>query len=210
MVKAILFDFWGTLVETGVRSPLKQLKDILHIDLPFSDYVIRVERAMMTRSFSELREAFLAVAQEFDVPCAEEQLEQLIGMWNKSWMFARPYAEVRDVLQELQGKYLVILVSNTDSFSVPRVVEKWKLEPFFTAKYFSFETGLLKHDVELFQKIFADHQLLPQDCMMVGDSIESDMRAAQQAGMACVLIDPRNMREFQPKIKNLLQLERVL
>ena len=41
MVKAILFDFWGTLVENGVRSPVKQVKWILMLkDMDFSEYII--------------------------------------------------------------------------------------------------------------------------------------------------------------------------
>ena len=48
MVKAILFDFWGTLMEQGVRSPIQHVKNALQIDLPFSEYVVRMERAMMT------------------------------------------------------------------------------------------------------------------------------------------------------------------
>ena len=29
MTKAIIFDLWGTLVENGVHSPIKQVKNIL-------------------------------------------------------------------------------------------------------------------------------------------------------------------------------------
>ncbi len=210
MSKAILFDLWGTLMETGVRSPLKRAKEILQIDLPFSDYVLRMEKVMMTKPFTELKEAFLAVAQEFAVPCSEEQLELLIGMWNKSWMLARPYAEVRDVLTELQGQYLLILISNTDCFSVAKVLEKWNFGQYFTQIYLSCETGLLKTDPALFEKIFQDHQLKKEDCLLVGDSLESDMGSAQKAGIRSILIDPRNSREFEPKIKNLLQLDRYL
>ena len=67
MVKAILFDFWGTLVENGVHSPIKQVKNILNIRLPFSEYVIRMEKAMMTQEFSSLKDAFIAVGKEFNI-----------------------------------------------------------------------------------------------------------------------------------------------
>ena len=51
MVKAIIFDFWGTLVENGVWSPIKQVKQILDIDVPFSEYVVRMEKAMIPALF---------------------------------------------------------------------------------------------------------------------------------------------------------------
>ena len=52
MVKAVIFDFWGTLMENGVWSPIKQVQQILQIDLPFSEYVGRMEQAMMTEKRS--------------------------------------------------------------------------------------------------------------------------------------------------------------
>ena len=46
MLKAIIFDFWGTLVETGTSSPIRQVKDILRLRLSFPAYVTRMEEAM--------------------------------------------------------------------------------------------------------------------------------------------------------------------
>src|SRR3989344_2881891 len=117
MVKAIIFDFWGTLVENGVWSPIKQVQQILNLDLSFSDYVSRMELAMMTKKFDSLKEAFQAVCEEFAVSCTEEKMEQLIGTWNKSWMLAKPYEEVQEELDNLKKEYKLILVSNTDNLS---------------------------------------------------------------------------------------------
>ena len=75
MVKAILFDFWGTLVENGVWSPIKQVKRIINIHTPFSEYVVRMEKAMMTQKFSSLKDAFESVCKEFGVECGKEQIE---------------------------------------------------------------------------------------------------------------------------------------
>ena len=60
MTKIILLDFWGTLVENGVWSPTKQVRNILGIRMPFPEYVVRMERSMMTKEFSSLK-AFLYV-----------------------------------------------------------------------------------------------------------------------------------------------------
>ena len=69
MVKAILFDFWGTLVSNGVWSPIKQVKQKLDINMPFSEYVVRMERAMMTEKFPSLKKAFENVFLEFSILC---------------------------------------------------------------------------------------------------------------------------------------------
>ncbi len=209
MVKAILFDFWGTLVENGTWSPLKQLKEILHIGLPFSEYITRVEKAMMTSKFVGLKDAFEAVCQEFKINPSEEQVEQLIGLWNKSWMLAKPYLDTEKELQKLAGNYQLILVSNTDCFSAPRVLTKFKMEKLFSKIYLSFEHNLLKGE-DLLQKILDENNLQVEDCVFVGDSIESDVEAAKSVGMRAILIDRRDRREFEPKIKNLSELEKFL
>ncbi len=209
MVKAILFDFWGTLVENGTWSPLKQLKDILRIGLPFSEYITRVEKAMMTSKFVGLKDAFEAVCQEFKINPSEEQVEQLIGLWNKSWMLAKPYLDTEKELLKLAGNYKIILVSNTDCFSVPRVLTKFKMEKLFFKMYLSFEHNLLKGE-DLLQKILDENNLQVEDCVFVGDSIESDIEAAKSVGMKAILIDRRDRREFETKIKNLGELEKFL
>jgi len=210
MVKVILFDFWGTLVENGVWSPTKQAKNILQIDVPFSDYVTRMERAMMTSKFFELKDAFLAVGNEFKVKVNPRQMDLLIGMWNKSWMLAQPYKEVKEVLEKLKEKYTLILVSNTDCFSEKRVLEKFGLLKYFDKAFFSHEMGLLKTDKRFFDQVLFDLNVPAEDCLMVGDSLQSDVHAAQQAGIKAVLIDRKNLREHSLKISSLIELERVL
>lgn len=206
MAKAILFDFWGTLVENGVWSPSKQIQRILQLDMPFSEFILRMEQALMTKPFNELKEAFMAVADEFQVVLEEEQLEELIGMWNKNWMLAKPYPDVESTLQDLQNDYLLILISNTDHFSLPKVLEKFSLEKFFHQKYLSCDIGLLKTDPGFITKILDDLKLSPQEVLLVGDSIESDMKAAEQAGIKGILIDRHNRRDFPQKVQSLRQL----
>lgn len=210
MTKAILFDFWGTLVEAGLHSPIKQVQDILAIELPFSEYVVRMERAMMTMPFNALTEAFEAVCREFRIEPTAEQMEQLIGMWNKSWMLSRPYYEVEPVLAQLQNKYRLILISNTDCFSLPRALEKFQLGKYFEKSYLSFEQGILKNEASFLSKIMEELQVQKEDCLLVGDSIESDIAAARNAGIRAVLVDRRNRRDFSPKIQHLRELQRML
>jgi len=206
-VEAILFDFWGTLVENGVWSPIKQVKDILGLRMPFSDYVVRMEKAMMRSEFPTLKEAFESVCREFEVECDEEKLEKLIGMWNKSWMLAQPYEEVVEELQKLRENYKLFLVSNTDSFSVNQVLDKFKLRELFDETFLSYNLGLIKTDPGFFKRVLDKTGLNSESCIVVGDSIQSDMIAAKNAGIKAILIDRKNTRDFQPKIKNLKELD---
>ncbi len=210
MIKVILFDFWGTIVEQGVWSPTKQVQSVLKIRLPFSEYIVRMEKVMMARKYDSLKEAFQNVAEEFAVPCSEQQMETLIGLWNKSWMLAYPYEEVVEALTKLRQNYTLVLVSNTDCFSINKVLTKFALRELFHRAYFSYETGVLKTEPSFFKTILGDLGVSADECVMVGDSLQSDMDAAQKAGIKGILVDRHDSREFRPKIKSVGELEPVL
>lgn len=210
MVKVLLFDFWGTLVEQGVHSPIKQVKTILNIDLPFPEYVVRMERAMMTRKFVDLREAFTSVCTEFNLSCSEEKIEELVGMWNKSWMLAHPYLEVEKVLAQLEQKYTLVLVSNTDNFSVQNVLEKYPLRHHFKHLFLSFETGLLKTDQGFFSHLLNELGVDVDDCVMIGDSIQSDILPAKRMGINAILVDRRGSRDSEQSVRTLDEVEGLL
>ncbi len=206
MTKAILFDFWGTLVEAGVWSPLKQVKGILEVKIPFSNFVNRVETAMMTKPYESLTEAFKNVLKEFEIKPDQTKIETLIGMWNKSWMLARPYEETIEILTELKKKYKLILISNSDSISLPLTLKKFDLAQYFHKMFFSFELGMIKTDSFFLQNVLSGLKLLPRDCLVVGDSLESDIAAAVAAGIPAILIDRKDTRTYINKIKTLREI----
>ncbi|MFH1395941.1 MAG: HAD family hydrolase [archaeon] len=210
MTKIILFDFWGTLVENGVWSPIKQVRNILGIRIPFSEYVVRMERAMMIKKYSNLREAFEAVSGEFSIPIDNYKIEKLVGLWNKSWMLAQPYPEVKEILTKLKKKYKLVLVSNTDPFSIENVLEKFDLKGLFDQNFLSYQIGQIKSDPEFFKQILKELNVDKEDCVMVGDSIQSDIIPAKRLEIKAILVDRRNSRDYHPKIKNLQELEKVL
>src|SRR3989344_206202 len=210
MVKAILFDFWGTLMSNGVWSPIKQVKQKLDINMPFSEYVVRMERAMMTEKFPSLKKAFENVFLEFSIPENEEVLNELIGMWNNNWMLAKPFEETEEVLKQLKGKYKLFLTSNTDNFSIESIFNKYPFQQYFDGIFLSCELNLIKTDKN-FLKVVIDQTGIPADEMiMVGDSMQSDIITAKKIGINAVLIDRNDTRNYHQKIKNLKELFQYL
>jgi FMN phosphatase YigB (HAD superfamily) len=69
---------------------------------------------------------------------------------------------------------------------------------------------LLKTDEEFFQLVLKSIKLAPDECCMVGDSIESDIEAAQKAQILALLLDRRNSRQFTPKIQNLREINKFV
>jgi HAD superfamily hydrolase (TIGR01549 family) len=210
-VKAIFFDFWGTLVENGVRSPVKQVKWILRLnEMDFSEYIVKFEEVFMTKEIESLKQGFEEVVKEFTTNAPDFLIEKLIGMWNKNSILAQPYEETIEVLESLKQDYKLILISNTDNFSINSVLEKYDLKKYFDETALSCETGLLKSDKKAFENVLKKLKIKKGEAIMVGDSMESDVKSAENAGIRPILIDRRDRRDFEDKISSLRELKEKL
>ena len=211
MIKAILFDFWGTLVEHGVYpSPFKQVRHLLRIRMPFSEFVPRFEKAFMLNKYDSLYDGFREVAKEFRVNPPDFVYDKLVGVWNKNKILAKPYPETMDALAELKKKYQLALVSNTDCFSVNEIIDKYDFRKFFNVIHLSYETGLLKTDREMFRNVLKKMRVKKDEAVMVGDSMESDIIGAESAGLKAVLVDRKDRREYPNKAGSLEELKDML
>ncbi|RJQ15702.1 HAD family hydrolase [Candidatus Woesearchaeota archaeon] len=211
MVKAIFFDLWGTLVETTVYpSPIRQVKYILGIQGTFQDYILTFEQIFMTKTFSSLEEGFREVCKAFDIEPTKDQLDQLIGLWNKKNLISKPYPETLEVLEKLHKKFKLVLISNTDCFSTEQTLDKFDMTKYFEKIVVSYKEGKLKSHPELFANALKELKIKKEDAIMIGDSIESDMEGAQAAGIKGILIDRKDRREYEHKIMSLLEIEDAL
>ncbi|HJX05503.1 MAG TPA: HAD family hydrolase [Candidatus Nanoarchaeia archaeon] len=211
MIKGVLFDFWGTLVENGIfPSPVRQVMFILRVRMPFREFIVRFEQAMMTKPYNDLNEAFTAVCQEFEIEPMPFLIEKLVGMWNKNELLGKPFLETVDMLNYLkENKIKIGLISNTTP-TITRVLDKFDLNKYFDAALFSYEDGLLKTDPEMFKQLLKKMKLKPGEALMVGDSVPTDIIGARSAGIKAILLDRRNRREFLPKITNLRELKELM
>ena len=125
-------------------------------------------------------------------------------------MLAYPYEDTETVLKKLKEQYTLILICNANNFSVEKVLEKFSLTQYFDKIYLSYQTHLIKTDKKFLKLILDENSLAPEDCVLVGDSIQSDMAAAEKVGIKSILIDRRNNRDFTPKIRTLTELEAEL
>ncbi|OYT32042.1 hypothetical protein DRJ22_04405 [Candidatus Woesearchaeota archaeon] len=210
MIKAVFFDFWGTLVENGTYSPLRQSFGILHPKIHFSQFVERFERVLMTKEFKTQAEAFETVCKEFSTAPKPFITEKLIGIWNKNRLLASLYPDVEPVLKELKESGLKLyLVCNASQNSVEPVIEKFNLGRFFDDVFISYKEGALKNS-GLFEIALEKTGLKNDEVIMVGDSIQSDIKGAKDAGIRAVLIDRKDTRDFENKITSLKDLKKFL
>jgi len=212
MAKAILFDFWGTLVENGTYSPLRQTYNILRVRMRFSDFVVKTEKVLMTKKYEDQTTAFADLCKAFNLNLKQFVIDKLIGVWNKNKLLAKPYPETVQVLEDLKKEgYKLAIVSNCPNDSVEPVIEKFELGKYFDAVLLSWETGYLKTDKEMYAEAMKKLKIRKKDnVLMVGDSIPTDIEGAKNAGIKAVLVDRKDSRDFPDKIKDLTELKDIL
>ena len=210
--KVLVFDLWGTVIETGVKpSPSRQVKYFLRVRESFSDFVLAFEHSFMTRKFESLKQAFEHVVKDFNLRIPDFVYEKMIGMWNKNVILSEMYEEIPSVFESLKKNgYSLVLLGNIDQFAFAQLEHKHKLPEILDAVYPSFETGLLKINPESFEKIAKDFKVKKEDLVMVGDSVHSDMEAAEKAGIRGILVDRKDNREYDNKVLTLVDLEKAL
>ncbi len=209
-MKGVIFDFWGTLVENGTYSPMKQTFSMLRVRIPFSQFVEKFERIFMTKSFPSKADAFKEVCREFDIPVKEFIIDNLVGLWNKNVFLASLYDDTVESLKQLREKGVKIaLVSNCPDNNVEPVLEKFALSEFFDVILLSHKEGLLKTDKEFYDRVLENLDLEKDEVIVVGDSYMSDIKGAEKAGIKAIMIDRKDKRDYENKIKSLLELTEV-
>ncbi len=210
MVKGVFFDFWGTLVENGTYSPLKQSYSILRVRIPFGQFAEQFERALMTTSYEDQTTAFVEVCKVFNVNPIPIVIEQLIGVWNKNRLLATIYPDTVDTLKALKEKKIKIaLISNAPNNNVEPVLERFGIKDLFDGIFISYEHGKLKTD-GLFEVAMKKLKLKKDDVISVGDSIETDIKGAEAVGIKAYLLDRKGKREFANKIQSLTEIIKLV
>ncbi len=209
MVKGVFFDFWGTLVENGTYSPLKQSFSILRVRMPFGQFAEQFERVLMTKQYEDQAAAFTEVCKAFNVNPIPIVIEKLIGVWNKNRLLATIYPDTIDTLKALKDKKIKLaLISNAPQNSVEQAMERFGMKDLFDAVLISHEQGMLKTE-GLFELALKKLKLKKGDVIAVGDSIETDIKGAEAAGIKAYLLDRRGKREFANKVLTLTELIKI-
>jgi len=210
MVRGVFFDFWGTLVENGTYSPLKQSLYILRVRMPFSQFAEQFEKVLMTKKYEDQATAFTEVCNAFNVRPIPIVIEKLIGVWNKNRLLAQLYPETIETLKQLKEKKIKIaLISNAPANNVESVLERFAIKDLFDGIFISCDHEKLKTE-GLFEIALKQLKLKKENVISIGDSIETDIKGAEAAGIKAYLIDRKGKREFENKITTLTEVIKIL
>ena len=89
-----------------------------------------------------------------------------------------------ELLQALHGKYLVVVVTNGDTYAQERRIERSGMAQYFDYVFISEQLGTKKPEKDFYDKVFAQiGEIRRKSAIMVGDSLSSDMQGGRNAGI---------------------------
>jgi putative hydrolase of the HAD superfamily len=212
LIRAVLFDLGGTLMysrdpwEPILECGYQALADSLcsqGFDLDCAEMPRNV-RYHLDRYFAHRDEdlfetTYLTVLRELlaekgypdtDTKIIRRALDAFYAHTQPNWILEEDTLLTLRTLEA--GGYRLGLVSNAgDHQDVFQLVERFKIEPFFDFILTSAACSYRKPHPRIFELALAHWNIPPREIVMVGDSLEADIRGAQGPGIFTVWITRR-------------------
>lgn len=99
-----------------------------------------------------------------------------------------------ETVTALQGKVAQYAVTNGTSLAQDRKLEKSGLDRLFDGIFISERVGFEKPDPRFFEAVFRTIPYKKDECIIVGDSLTSDIQGGMNAGIRTVFYNPKNIR----------------
>lgn len=175
-MKAIIFDLFDTLV---------------HIDRPSNPYRQLFAQAAAKgnpRKFAMTRELSVPqLAKALNLPVAAASLVDIETAIHAEVLSTALFPETLAALQLARDAGVTVIVSSNAAMPYGEV--KHLLAGHVDYWNFSFNAGVIKPDSRMFTGPAEAFGLRPEDCVVIGDSLNSDGKGAAAAGMRFILLD---------------------
>ena len=186
MIQSLIFDMYETLI-THYRSPLyfgEQMANdagILWDDFKIIWRETDYDRCIGNATLEEVIEKILRKNECYSEKLLTDMVEKRIEA--KRECFRHLHEEILPMFSELKKKNILIgLISNCFSEEA-KVIRESELFTYFDAVFLSYEQGISKPDVEIFQRCMKKLSVEPSECLYVGDGGSDELETARKLGM---------------------------
>ena len=184
-IKNIVFDLGGVLVDLDFKAAINGLQKAGFANV--KEQLQSFDREGIFQKF-ELGEM---TAEEFRTAIRENSTvtltdEEIDALWNA--MLLEIPREKLELILDLRGKYMVYLLSNTNSIHWDYVCKNafnyrgFRVNDYFEETFLSYEMHLAKPDKAIFEKVLEEANLLPEETLFIDDS-EANCKAASELGI---------------------------
>ena len=178
MINTIIFDFGDVFINLDKEATFRELAKL---------------------GVTEITQEMLQIAQQYEEGAISTQKfvdhftqqfhhiasEDLIAAWNAIIL---DFPEYRlEFIEELAAskKYTLILLSNTNTLHIEKVIENMSLERYerfkkcFHSFYLSHEIGFRKPNADIFEFVLNENNLKANHCLFIDDTEEHTLGASQ-------------------------------
>jgi putative hydrolase of the HAD superfamily len=184
-IKNIVFDLGGVLVDLDFKAAINGLQQAGFANV--KEQLQSFDREGIFQKF-ELGEM---TAEEFRTAIRENSTvtltdEEIDALWNA--MLLEIPREKLELILDLRGKYMVYLLSNTNSIHWDYVCKNafnyrgFRVNDYFEETFLSYEMHLAKPDKAIYEKVLQDANLLAEETLFIDDS-EANCKAAEEVGI---------------------------
>ncbi|MEH7083964.1 HAD family hydrolase [Neobacillus drentensis] len=190
-IKAVIFDFDGTIIDTETiwfQVFEELLKEKFNIDLPLEEFA---------KSIGTTDEAFFQYIEvQTGMKIDEKEINQLA---RERFLEKKGILEVREgVIEKLEEAkelcYRIGLASSSSREWVEGFLRQFNLWEYFSVVKTREDVVKVKPDPALYLKALEDMQVEPHEALAIEDSLNGAM-AAIEAGMKCIVI-PNQVTSF--------------
>ncbi len=187
MIKAILFDYDGTL-SNRIESAYKKYKaDVIEIfpDLDPEGIELEaiVQRCMTWDEFGTIDKrhiyANLKKAYNLDI-----DVEEWVEKWYKTFhLYQVLQTDCKEILEKLSKKYRLGCITNGNSYTQHIKLDYTGLKDFFEVVLVSGDYKIHKPEKEIFLMASEKLGLKPEEIAFIGDTFATDILGAHRANM---------------------------
>lgn len=201
MVRAVTFDAFGTIVDTGRNVLIHVARRACEDNRPGLDPETLLEAwdrhffGADTETFLTLREVTSdALAKAFAEFRIDADPEPYLEILDRMWLRAKAYPEVLGVLAALDGVPRAV-VSNADHEFLKGILARNGLR--FDAIVTSESAQSYKPRPRIFEMALRTLDVQPEEVLHVGDSLQADVEGASRLGMRTVWVNRSGLRRGQ-------------
>jgi putative hydrolase of the HAD superfamily len=188
--RAVIFDLFGTLVDDSPPAAYAEFLATLAHRLGADPDRFRTVWAAndVARYTQPIEACFESICGELGISDRARIEAALAHRVEHMRRILVPRPDAEETLRALRERgFLLGMISNASG----EVSELWAETPFatlFDAVLFSADERLMKPDRRLYERMAERLEVVPEDCLFVGDGAYRELQGAAEAGMTPVLI----------------------
>lgn len=197
MIKGIIFDIGGVLVEVKIKSFLEHFvrvtgftKEQLYAMIMLGGEWDLFEKGMITEQ--ELKEKI-----EKDHGIKPALMEKMADDWRST---LKPIPETIAMVKKLKARYKMFALSNVDRITTKQCFDRFEFYKHFNGVVFSWKVHMRKPEPEIYRYVLKQMKLKPEETVFI-DNYQPNLPEASRIGIHTILY--RNPDQLKRELKKL-------